>query len=311
MHRWNESNAVKVNVLLSSYNGEKYLQDQIQSIFSQEEDSQIEVVLTIRDDGSTDHTPELLKEFEKQYLGKIHLFLEENVGYRRSFLRLLSLTEEADYYAFSDQDDVWKNEKLSRAISFLRQNEDMHLYVSALINTDEDLNPISTQTMTKHNSLESIFVRNRLPGCCMVFDSFLRNAATNLQINEDRFVPSHDMIISVLASMNGGILIDDEPTVFHRRTVSSITAGDGKLRKRLKAEWKVVFINKHECSILADVILQSPLELTEEQRRFLETVSKSRTDRRARKILLQNPDFSCGVRSCDMETKFKVLIGNF
>ena len=78
----------KIAVLLSSYNGEKYIKCQIDSIMHQRLDDDLELHLFIRDDGSTDNTINILKEYEKNY-DKISVFYENNIGYIKSFFRLI------------------------------------------------------------------------------------------------------------------------------------------------------------------------------------------------------------------------------
>ena len=90
----------KVVVLLSSYNGGKYIKEQIESILAQ---SYKNVELFIRDDGSKDDTVKILKTYEHN--PRIRVFYGENIGFFASFLWLLNNSVQADYYAFADQDD--------------------------------------------------------------------------------------------------------------------------------------------------------------------------------------------------------------
>ena len=92
----------KVQVLLSTYNGEKYIKEQIESILNQEG---VEVSLLIRDDGSSDRTIEIVKKISEQN-NNIILFKGQNMGPARSFMDLVKKSDEVDYYAFADQDDV-------------------------------------------------------------------------------------------------------------------------------------------------------------------------------------------------------------
>ena len=94
---------------MSTYNGEKYLSQQIDSILNQKE---IDVHLFIRDDGSYDNTWKLLEEYKQKY-EKINIISAKNVGVGNSFMNLLySVPNIYDYYAFSDQDDIWEPNKI-------------------------------------------------------------------------------------------------------------------------------------------------------------------------------------------------------
>ena len=101
----------KVLVLMSTYNGEQYLQQQINSIITQKN---VEVELIVRDDGSTDKTIDILKDYQQK--GLLSYYAGENLKPQYSFLHLLRHAPECKYYAFADQDDVWLEDKLYSGI---------------------------------------------------------------------------------------------------------------------------------------------------------------------------------------------------
>ena len=103
-----------VNILLSSYNGEKFIAEQIVSLLAQDYPA---VTIHIRDDGSSDGTVDVIRRFTDR--PNVKLYEGENVGYRRSFAWLLSNCRGADYYAYCDQDDHWMPDKISRAVKAL------------------------------------------------------------------------------------------------------------------------------------------------------------------------------------------------
>ena len=92
-----------VAVLMSTYNGENYIKEQIESIFNQKG---VIVKLYVRDDGSKDRTLEILKDYN------VNLEKGTNIGYIKSFMWLIKNVPFADYYALADQDDVWDEDKL-------------------------------------------------------------------------------------------------------------------------------------------------------------------------------------------------------
>src|SRR5574344_1284030 len=104
----------KVNVLLSSYNGEKYIKTLLDSVLSQEN---VDVDLLVRDDASSDTTIDILQSYQAKK--QLNLLQGENMGPARSFLFLLQHSHDANYYAFADEDDFWEKEKLSVAIEKL------------------------------------------------------------------------------------------------------------------------------------------------------------------------------------------------
>ena len=93
----------KILILMSTYNGEKYLSEQLNSLLLQEN---VNIKILIRDDGSTDNTHKILNFYSSNY-PNISWYTGENKGPALSFMDLLFNAPESDYYAFCDQDDVW------------------------------------------------------------------------------------------------------------------------------------------------------------------------------------------------------------
>ena len=122
---------------MSTYNGEKYIRMQLDSILGQTYEN---LCLLIRDDGSTDRTVSILEEYAKRD-NRITYYTGKNIGVIQSFLELLrNSSEEAGYYAFADQDDVWLPEKIGRAVEKIEAVQEPALYCSETYLTDEELN---------------------------------------------------------------------------------------------------------------------------------------------------------------------------
>ena len=159
----------KVFVILSAYNGEKYLRQQVESILAQ---TGVAVTLLIRDDGSQDGTPDLMKDIQTVN-GNVRCVYGENIGFRCSFYNMLLEADDTyDYYAFSDQDDVWDADKLSRAVEMLEQTEDsVKLYASGLRVVNEDMEFMYNNTFPGlRTTYGAALSRQRIAGCTMVFD---------------------------------------------------------------------------------------------------------------------------------------------
>ncbi len=126
----------KIDVLMATYNGEKYLKEQIESILNQ---TYKNIQLIISDDCSTDGTREILKQYEQN--DKIKIFYQEkNLGYIKNFEFLLKNVEN-ELYMLSDQDDVWKEEKIEKSVEKLK-TENLDLVFGDLEVVDENLNTI-------------------------------------------------------------------------------------------------------------------------------------------------------------------------
>ena len=132
----------KIDILLATYNGEKYIKEQIDSILNQ---SYTNFNLIISDDSSTDSTVEILKEYEKKD-ERIKLIVQkENLGYIKNFEYLLTQVN-SKYYMFSDQDDFWVNDKVLKSYNKLVK-ENLDLVFCDLEIVDENLNKVNESMM--------------------------------------------------------------------------------------------------------------------------------------------------------------------
>lgn len=104
---------------MTTYNGEKYLKEQLDSLLKQ---VGVSVKILVRDDGSTDQTKSILDTYQKK--GLIDWYCGEHLNAPRGFLDLINRAPNADYYAFCDQDDVWDSDKLFIAVNLLSQYDD-------------------------------------------------------------------------------------------------------------------------------------------------------------------------------------------
>ena len=117
----------KVNIIVSTYNGSKYIREQLKSLFDQ---SYPNIDIYVRDDGSDDGTLDILKEYEAS--GTVTLIRGENLGFCGSFMELLRLTDKGDFWSFCDQDDIWYPDKVALAVKWLerQKQEEPLLYYS-------------------------------------------------------------------------------------------------------------------------------------------------------------------------------------
>ena len=126
-----------VIVVISAYNGAKHIERQLDSIFEQ---VGVDVQVLVRDDCSKDNTVEVVQEYAQNHpQNKIEIIKGENVGFAKSFWLGLSMCRDADYYAFADQDDVWKEEKIISAVKCIENIDKPALYSSAVEVVDKDL----------------------------------------------------------------------------------------------------------------------------------------------------------------------------
>lgn len=206
-----------IAVLLSTYNGEKYLREQIESILHQKN---VQIHLFIRDDGSSDNTVLILKEYKEKY-DNIVLLLEENVGYQKSFLKLVFSVGEYDFYAFADQDDVWKNEKLISAINKLKNMNEPAMYYSMMTQVDANLKIISEQQKPiRPLSKERVLFQNFVQGSTIVFNYKLYRLIIRYYPD---FNIAHDIWIPCLATYFGKVIFDLDSYILYRRHDEAVT----------------------------------------------------------------------------------------
>ena len=224
---------MKVNILMSTYNGQQFLAEQIRSI---QEQSYTDWTLFIRDDGSSDNTKEILKDFEHQD-SRIHLIdndKSDNLGVIKSFHKLVN-HDRADYYFFSDQDDVWLPNKLELSLKEAQNYlADLPLMVYMDLKVvNQDLE-IMTESMVKSQShhanteLVQELTENTVTGGVAMINHSL---ADMWQETDD--ILMHDWYLALLASAFGNLVFIDQPGELYRQHSDNVL-GARTLSKRFK-----------------------------------------------------------------------------
>lgn len=217
----------KVQILMSTYNGEKYLDEQLKSIFSQ---AGVDVDVLVRDDGSNDLTLEILEKWSKNY--RLEYYRDANLGPQKSFLALIKKAKNHDFYAFADQDDVWDSQKLITAISSITNNKPA-LFMSTYDVVDENLNSLFIRDMhfDEPFSVETTIMYRCPSGCTMVFNEQL---CAVLRVTDPDYVRMHDFWTLLVALMVDADIITDSTPLLKYRQHSNNTVGftkGGTLKK--------------------------------------------------------------------------------
>ena len=209
----------KIDILLATYNGEKYLEAQLDSILNQ---TYSNFRLLISDDCSSDNTQKILKEYEKKD-NRIQLFFQEkNLGVMKNFEFLLENVKN-DYYMFSDQDDIWKKEKIEKSLKKLLETNSDLVYTDLEV-VDENLNVTYPSywklkgiynKIKKYNNFESLYLNNFVTGCTMISKSKLIKDVLPLP-NTSKYV-LHDYWIPLIISQKGKIAYIEEPLIKYRQ----------------------------------------------------------------------------------------------
>lgn len=210
-----------IDILMATYNGEKYVKEQIESILNQ---TYQEWKLYIRDDGSKDNTLSILRDFQNKHKERIFL-VEDNkkgLGAKGNFSELIQYSN-SEYCMFSDQDDVWINTKIEESMKKMQSVEsDKNIPIlvhSDLKVVDSELKIINEsfweyqQLDSSKNTLNNLLVQNNITGCTMLMNKSLVNICRDIPSN----CIMHDWWIGLVASAFGKIYTVDNQTILYRQ----------------------------------------------------------------------------------------------
>jgi glycosyltransferase involved in cell wall biosynthesis len=210
-----------VNILLSTYNGIRYLDEQIASLLSQ---TYPEIKIVVRDDGSTDGTYERLLKYAQQHR-KIVVIRGERLGAASSFLKLLQDADsDSEFYAFCDQDDSWAQDKIRNAVDAFDSCDTSHpsLYFSRLEYVDSQLNHLGYTKVFRRYGFRNALVENIVSGCTLV----INHAARNLLCEQKpTCVLMHDWWCYLVISAFGKIIYDERLNIKYRLHGSNTVGG--------------------------------------------------------------------------------------
>ena len=294
----------KVCVLMSTYNGEKYLREQIDSILAQKD---VEIDLFVRDDGSTDDTINILEEYSQK--GLLKYKKGKNLRPAKSFMELVYENDGYEYYAFADQDDYWKDKKIYSAVEKLKEYSTMALYISAVEVVDKDLNFISKSANDAKFTLAESFIQSPAIGCTMVFNSKMRDEIVKYDISNLE-IGLHDSWIYRVNLAIGGILIyDTEPYIKYRqhennvigaKKTKTITSGLNELLKKRR---------KYKSEVVKNMIQFYSNEMTEKSKNTLDKILKlaENGSLRNKMEIIFDKEFKTNNRNTNLKFYYDVL----
>jgi glycosyltransferase involved in cell wall biosynthesis len=231
------SEYIPISVAMATYNGGKYLAEQLNSILSQ---SLRPVEIIVCDDQSTDNTSAILEIYQSKGLLKYYIN-EKRLGFIENFKKAVSLCNPENYIALSDQDDIWLPSKLSLAASSLKKIEEDDfptIVYSDLILVDQDINLINPSFRAElgqggyTHCLETLFFGCFVNGCTMLMNPIMRSYFHTIP---NLGALNHDTWISMIAYTFGKADILPEPQVYYRSHANNATeVGDFKRKGRLK-----------------------------------------------------------------------------
>lgn len=298
------------SVLLSTYNGELYVADCIRSILAQRD---VDITLMIRDDGSSDGTISILKEFE--HLDNVSVDYGQNLNYTASFLTLLFQAPKTEYYAFADQDDIWLPEKVISAIALIKRSKGPTLYCSNQTYVDKDLNHISFKRPNHtYDTLAGVLAKQQWAGCTMVFNESLfiqlQSLHPLLEIGSDA---GHDSWVNLVCLAIGGeMVIDENSYILFRRHDSNVSIGTSFFRKYCQLIRKKLFDKRHRRRDTARFLLEMYGEsLPNSNREFLQLCKTYDQSLGLTLELLRYPSLKCNTFRYKLAIYFMILSHRF
>ncbi len=224
-----------VQILMSTYNGEQYIREQLDSLLQQ---TYPDIRICVRDDGSADDTIKILEEYSLKY-DTIEYYCGENVGVQHSFYDLFKHVDpRADFIATCDQDDVWHPEKVEAAVSELKKIEGIGLYCSRAQLTDAELNPISDNLRKKPPRIAfgNALIENICTGCTMVINRELYDFVEGKWPEKSLI---HDWWFYIVAVAFGTVIYDEKSYISYRQHGNNVIGLDnnrfGLLKRQLRS----------------------------------------------------------------------------
>jgi glycosyltransferase involved in cell wall biosynthesis len=259
-----------VHILLATYNGAQFLTEQLESIARQTHSAW---TLTISDDGSTDNTLALVAEFAARITQPLTVLQgPRQKSSTRNFCHLIQNApdaESSDLYAFCDQDDVWLDNKLERAVEWHEQQQThaVRLYCSRTQFVDEQLNPIGLSPgIQRPPSFGNALVQNIASGNTMVFNQAVLKGLQKVRPEHSVW---HDWTTYLVATALGGLVhFQDSPSLLYRQHQRNVVGSNNNLNQLVRSI-TLSIRGRYQCRISKNQLAIKDMGL-QENNKFIE-----------------------------------------
>lgn len=305
-----------VAVLMSVYNGERYLDEQLKSIYIQSIGAE-NITIYIRDDGSSDLTYRIIQQWSE----KIDICYEKgkNIGPAKSFWCLLQRSNiKADYYALADQDDVWYPDKLERGIQLLQEYEAERpaLYYSNARLVDSTGKDIHLLELRDNQEITTAKILAGFPaiGCTMVFNDSAKKLVEESKV---QVIEMHDKTLILLMYLLGKVIYDPSITMDYRQHDKNVVGRDKAKKNNPIRNLNRVYTRWFQNRDIApsrqaeELLKQYGVSVSKSDRGTLEDFSTYKKSIRNKRRLLQNQEVAALPYEVRRSFKIRILLNLF
>lgn len=209
---------MKISIAMATYNGEKYLQEQLDSFVNQ---TRLPDELVVSDDCSSDGTAQIIQEFEKNAPFEVRIFCNErNLGHVQNFNRAITQCD-GDYIFLSDQDDIWDEKKIDCLYNKLKNHDSIpalvHSDFSYIDSRNNVIHPSFVDKINKvHDEVNTNIIRALFYGFCVGCTVAINRKLVNASMPFPEIKVGHDHWLLYGAILNGKVIFVNEQFVFHR-----------------------------------------------------------------------------------------------
>ncbi|MFI3285994.1 MAG: glycosyltransferase family 2 protein [Rikenellaceae bacterium] len=293
-------------ILLSTYNGEKYLEEQLDSLLAQRD---VETTILVRDDGSTDSTCSILEQWQSR--GALKWYQGENIKPARSFLQLLRDAPQADFYAFCDQDDIWLDDKLKSALDKIETCSSPALYISQTRAVDSSLKELSHRRREFNHTFGEALITNPSTGCTNLLNSALRNEV--IAANPS-FVAMHDSwVYQICKAIGGYIYFDKQPHILYRQHGNNVVGSSSSPRRTFKRRLNLLYgtAGGERSRAASELLTSFGKRATQKDLQLLQDLNNYRQSLAAKCRLLCSSQLCTTSFSLNAKAKIAILLNKF
>ena len=226
-------------------------------------------------------------------------------------MELVQKSEEANYYAFADQDDVWETRKIISAIKKLNKTDIPELYISSVTIVDENLEHIGKKEVQGKFTFEGEMIKNFAIGCTQVFNKKLRDI---INLYEPQYIIMHDSWITRVCYVIGGnVIIDENSYIKYRQHSNNVVGYKDNGIKKLKKQFNIAFKEKTKMRVNIAMELKSGYKdlLIEQSLEIIENLIEYPRNAKAKMKLLFDKDFRTSSFIINIKMIMAIVLNKF